>query len=276
VVKHYVRTQSLKALATSSASVRIQPETRLLWLLAEEMGSSSSFDSLDACAPVPDAFTQSVVPKCISSPRGIPVEVFTASVDATGVPSTLRLGTTVADTVQVDVAEEFRSKRRPMKKSKTVDNGAASRNHVSEEQKLPGSSWNGDSDDDFVPRLEASKSAPAGALFTPLTQSLTPGGPVPDTPLGLDDWKKARHRTVISSQAACCDAGVPLLQQLKPNFIILYDPEPELVQEIEVYRNYHAPDVVLRVYVLVHTGSADHMRYLHFLKAEKEVLITPQ
>lgn len=254
VVKHYVRTQSLKALTTSSTSVRVQPETRLLWKLAEEMGNSSSFESMDAFAPVPDQFTQSVVPACACTPRKIPLKVFTASVDGTGLLS----GTLSGSGAGGDVSDEFRSRmaaKRPLKKSKTVPSV------ISGERRAV------DSDDEDFVRSETAKSAPAAISFTALTQDPSLG----DCPMTFEDWRSARQHTVVSSQAACCDAGVPLLQQLKPNFIILYDPEPELVQEIEVYRNYHAPGVLLRVYVLVHAGSADHMRYLHFLKAEKEV-----
>ena len=50
---------------------------------------------------------------------------------------------------------------------------------------------------------------------------------------------------------------------------------PELVQEVEVYRNYHSANIPMRVYLLVYDGSADHQRYLSFLKTEKEVRISP-
>lgn len=46
----------------------------------------------------------------------------------------------------------------------------------------------------------------------------------------------------------------------------------EFVQEIEVYRSTVGASTPLRVYLLVHVGSADHQRYLSFLKGEKEVI----
>ena len=48
------------------------------------------------------------------------------------------------------------------------------------------------------------------------------------------------------------------------------------MQEIEVYRNYHAPGGVMRVDLLVYSGSADHQRYLSFLTTEKKVGATVQ
>lgn len=59
------------------------------------------------------------------------------------------------------------------------------------------------------------------------------------------------------------------LQELRPRFIVMYDPEPSFVRRVEVYRTRHA-DVDVRVYFLMYAESVEEQRYLSNLRREKE------
>ncbi|UZJ52102.1 hypothetical protein CBS101457_001422 [Exobasidium rhododendri] len=59
------------------------------------------------------------------------------------------------------------------------------------------------------------------------------------------------------------------LQELRPRFIIMYDPEPAFVRRVEVYRTTH-PLVDVRVYFLMYAESVEEQRYLSNLRREKE------
>jgi len=59
------------------------------------------------------------------------------------------------------------------------------------------------------------------------------------------------------------------LQELRPRFIIMYDPEPAFVRRVEVYRTAH-PQLDLRVYFLMYAESVEEQRYLSNLRREKE------
>lgn len=59
------------------------------------------------------------------------------------------------------------------------------------------------------------------------------------------------------------------LQELKPRFVVMYDPHPAFVRRLEVYRSaYREADV--RVYFLMYAESVEEQRYLSHLRREKE------
>ncbi|PWN49819.1 restriction endonuclease-like protein [Violaceomyces palustris] len=65
------------------------------------------------------------------------------------------------------------------------------------------------------------------------------------------------------------DEDDKVLQELRPRFIVMYDPEPSFVRRIEVYRST-SPGTGVRVYFLMYSDSVEEQRYLSSLRREKE------
>ncbi|KAF9913274.1 hypothetical protein EC991_000036 [Linnemannia zychae] len=60
-----------------------------------------------------------------------------------------------------------------------------------------------------------------------------------------------------------------LLENIKPRFIIMYDPDPTFVRCIEVYKACH-PGQQVRVYFTVYDNSVEEQLYLSALRREKD------
>ncbi|KAG9063825.1 hypothetical protein KI688_003937 [Linnemannia hyalina] len=60
-----------------------------------------------------------------------------------------------------------------------------------------------------------------------------------------------------------------LLENIKPRFIIMYDPDPTFVRCIEVYKARH-PGKQVRVYFTVYDNSVEEQLYLSALRREKD------
>ncbi len=65
------------------------------------------------------------------------------------------------------------------------------------------------------------------------------------------------------------DQDDKVLQELRPRFVIMYDPDPAFVRRVEVYRSAN-PGVGVRVYFLIYADSVEEQRYLSALRREKE------
>ena len=65
------------------------------------------------------------------------------------------------------------------------------------------------------------------------------------------------------------DQDDTVLQELRPRFFIMYDPDPAFVRRIEVYRSAN-PGIGARVYFLIYADSVEEQRYLSALRREKE------
>lgn len=59
------------------------------------------------------------------------------------------------------------------------------------------------------------------------------------------------------------------LQELKPTFIVVYDPDPALTREIEMYKALHMATHPVRLYFMVYDNGAEQQQYLSSLKREK-------
>lgn len=59
------------------------------------------------------------------------------------------------------------------------------------------------------------------------------------------------------------------MQALRPNFIVMYDADLELMREIEVYRASQR-GLAVRVYFLVYDNSVDVQKYQHAVARERE------
>jgi len=62
---------------------------------------------------------------------------------------------------------------------------------------------------------------------------------------------------------------VKLLEQMQPNYVVMYSMDITFVRQLEVYRASHAGQF-LRVFVLMYDSSIEEQRYLTSLRHEKE------
>ncbi|TVY35667.1 DNA repair protein [Lachnellula occidentalis] len=65
------------------------------------------------------------------------------------------------------------------------------------------------------------------------------------------------------------DMDEHILEEVKPKYIIMYEPDTAFVRRIEVYRSSHN-DRNVRVYFLYYGGSVEEQRYLSSVRREKD------
>jgi DNA excision repair protein ERCC-4 len=65
------------------------------------------------------------------------------------------------------------------------------------------------------------------------------------------------------------DMDEHVLEEVKPRYIIMYEPDTSFVRRIEVYRSSHN-DRNVRVYFLYYSGSVEEQRYLSSVRREKD------
>ncbi|GJJ13082.1 hypothetical protein Clacol_007332 [Clathrus columnatus] len=65
------------------------------------------------------------------------------------------------------------------------------------------------------------------------------------------------------------DTDDEILADLKPRFIILYEPNQDFIRRIEVFRNSN-PGLAVRVYFMFYTMSCEEHKYLYGLRREKD------
>lgn len=65
------------------------------------------------------------------------------------------------------------------------------------------------------------------------------------------------------------ESDAKLLENIKPRFIIMYDPDPTFVRCIEVYKACN-PGKQVRVYFTVYDNSVEEQLYLSALRREKD------
>ncbi|KAJ2222765.1 DNA repair protein RAD16, partial [Coemansia sp. RSA 485] len=61
---------------------------------------------------------------------------------------------------------------------------------------------------------------------------------------------------------------IGLLESLRPTHIVMYDPEPAFIRDIELYQTLGAP--LRQVYFLVYDNSIEEQRYLSAIRRERE------
>ncbi|WFD32413.1 DNA repair protein RAD16 [Malassezia sp. CBS 17886] len=72
---------------------------------------------------------------------------------------------------------------------------------------------------------------------------------------------------VVHSARSASETGI--LESLRPEHVVLYDPDAAFVRELEVYRTLHSVRA-LRVYFLLYTDSFEEHVYLGELRREKD------
>jgi DNA excision repair protein ERCC-4 len=65
------------------------------------------------------------------------------------------------------------------------------------------------------------------------------------------------------------DIDEHVLEEVKPRYIIMYEPDASFVRRVEVYRSSHN-DRNVRVYFLYYGGSVEEQRYLSSVRREKD------
>ncbi|KAJ1987164.1 DNA repair protein RAD16 [Dimargaris cristalligena] len=65
------------------------------------------------------------------------------------------------------------------------------------------------------------------------------------------------------------EADMAMLNDLKPHYIIMYDPSPMFVRQIELFKVTH-PQIPLRVYFMVYENSVEEQLYLTNVRREKD------
>jgi DNA excision repair protein ERCC-4 len=65
------------------------------------------------------------------------------------------------------------------------------------------------------------------------------------------------------------ESDAKLLENLKPRFIIMYDPDPTFVRCVELYKACQ-PGKQVRVYFTVYDNSVEEQLYLSALRREKD------
>ncbi|PLN80289.1 putative DNA repair protein RAD1 [Aspergillus taichungensis] len=65
------------------------------------------------------------------------------------------------------------------------------------------------------------------------------------------------------------DMDEHILEEVRPRYIIMYEPDPAFIRRVEVYRSSHAGRNV-RVYFIYYGGSVEEQRYLSAVRREKD------
>ncbi|KFX99577.1 hypothetical protein V490_01750 [Pseudogymnoascus sp. VKM F-3557] len=65
------------------------------------------------------------------------------------------------------------------------------------------------------------------------------------------------------------DMDEHLLEEVKPRYIIMYEPEPTFIRRVEVYRSSHN-DRNVRSYYMCYGGSIEEQRFLSAIRREKD------
>lgn len=65
------------------------------------------------------------------------------------------------------------------------------------------------------------------------------------------------------------DMDEHILEEVRPRYIIMYEPDPAFIRRVEVYRSSHVGRNV-RVYFVYYGGSVEEQRYLSSVRREKD------
>jgi len=89
----------------------------------------------------------------------------------------------------------------------------------------------------------------------------------------LEDMEDYYHlyemRDLVVIHAYDGDMDEHILEEVKPRYIIMYEPDTSFVRRVEVYRSSHN-DRNVRVYFLYYGGSVEEQRYLSSVRREKD------
>lgn len=86
----------------------------------------------------------------------------------------------------------------------------------------------------------------------------------------MDDFYQLYDmQDLVVTHAYDGDQDEHVLEEVKPRYIIMYEPDASFIRRIEVYRSSHN-DRNVRVYFLYYGGSVEEQRYLSSVRREKD------
>lgn len=93
---------------------------------------------------------------------------------------------------------------------------------------------------------------------------------IEDTLEDMDDfYAMYEMQDLVVIHAYDGDQDEHILEEVKPRYIIMYEPEASFIRRVEVYRSSHN-DRNVRVYFLYYGGSVEEQRYLTTVRREKD------
>ncbi|TIA90908.1 hypothetical protein E3P89_02156 [Wallemia ichthyophaga] len=84
-----------------------------------------------------------------------------------------------------------------------------------------------------------------------------------------DEYGLMEEEDTLLIRAYRGDDDDALLDEIKPKFIVMYDPDPAFVRRVEVYKSSN-PHIDIRLYFLLYNASVEEQRYLSGLRKEKD------
>ena len=86
----------------------------------------------------------------------------------------------------------------------------------------------------------------------------------------MDDYYQLYDmQDLVVVQAYDGDVDEHILDEVRPKYIIMYEPDASFIRRVEVYRSSHN-DRSVRVYFLYYGGSVEEQRYLSTVRREKD------
>ncbi|RAL11024.1 ssDNA endodeoxyribonuclease RAD1 [Aspergillus homomorphus CBS 101889] len=87
---------------------------------------------------------------------------------------------------------------------------------------------------------------------------------------GMDDYYELYDMNdLIMIHPYDGDMDEHILEEVRPRYIIMYEPDPAFIRRVEVYRSSHVGRNV-RVYFVYYGGSVEEQRYLSAVRREKD------
>ncbi|KAL7796511.1 MUS38-like protein [Trichoderma ceciliae] len=84
-----------------------------------------------------------------------------------------------------------------------------------------------------------------------------------------DYYQLYEMQDLVAVHAYDGDQDEHVLEEVKPRYIIMYEPDASFIRRVEVYRSSHN-DRNVRVYFLYYGGSVEEQRYLSSVRREKD------
>ncbi|KAI8990055.1 hypothetical protein BDB01DRAFT_756085 [Pilobolus umbonatus] len=114
------------------------------------------------------------------------------------------------------------------------------------------------------------------SLDTNDEEEFTGIGPLTDEheiEMGKDDilptFEEIPANSLMTIQCYEDDMNDQILEDYKPSFIVMFDPNPAFIRQVEVYRASN-PQIQLRVYFMLYENSVEEQNYLNTIRKEKE------
>ncbi|RCH96468.1 hypothetical protein CU098_009318, partial [Rhizopus stolonifer] len=85
----------------------------------------------------------------------------------------------------------------------------------------------------------------------------------------LPTFEEIPNTSIITIQCFEDDINNQVLEDTQPRYIVMFDPNPAFVRQVEVYRALH-PSIDIKVYFMLYENSVEEQNYLSLIRKEKE------